>query len=237
MDIATAKLQIPASELDVLRVNRAITNALYGLREEIGMPMDLPIRIRMDVRYQPEPIEEQEDLAFALEEHELIRNALIDLEKAKLDYRVAHTKEMPEVGANVSVRDGDELEEPDARAALTVTWPWGDRFDRLAAAKSANTVRTSELALFDAQQARSRSVRSLALRVREAERAVELQEDRLRVLQQQLDLYQDRWDNGEIDILEFIRSQNDLENAKVILITQKTNYMELLAEYRYNVGR
>ena len=47
----------------------------------------------------------------------------------------------------------------------------------------------------------------------------------------------DRWENGEIDILEYIRSQNGLEDSRVQLINLKTSYMELLAEYLFEVGK
>ena len=52
-----------------------------------------------------------------------------------------------------------------------------------------------------------------------------------------LELYDDRWQNGEIDILEFIRSQNDLESSRIQLINLQTTYMELLGEYDFTVGR
>ena len=52
-----------------------------------------------------------------------------------------------------------------------------------------------------------------------------------------MDLYQDRWENGEIGILEYVRSQNELENAGTQLILQKTSHMELLAQYTFAVGR
>ena len=51
------------------------------------------------------------------------------------------------------------------------------------------------------------------------------------------EIYADRWENGEIDILEYIRSQNDLENSRIELIRLKTTYMELVGAYQFTTGR
>ena len=83
---------------------------------------------------------------------------------------------------------------------------------------------------------RRRDITSLASRVREAEITVRLQDERVAVLEQQLRLFQDRWENGEIGILEYVRSQNTLEDARVQALTQRLRYLELLAEYDFSVG-
>ena len=83
---------------------------------------------------------------------------------------------------------------------------------------------------------RRRDITSLASRVREAEITVRLQDERVAVLEQQLRLFQDRWENGEIGILEYVRSQNTLEDARVQALTQRLRYLELLAEYDFAVG-
>ena len=44
-------------------------------------------------------------------------------------------------------------------------------------------------------------------------------------------------ENGEIDILEFQRSQTNYEDSRIDLINLKTTYMERLAEYTYEIGR
>ena len=90
---------------------------------------------------------------------------------------------------------------------------------------------------FQLVQTRVSQIRNLARSQNETERAVALQEQRVKFGEWQVELYSDRWENGEIIILELIRSQNDLENSKVQVVNQKTTYMELLAEYRFAVGR
>ena len=91
--------------------------------------------------------------------------------------------------------------------------------------------------MFNVKQSRTKTLRSLGRRLKEAQESIILQEKKIEVAKKSVALFKDKWESGEIDILEYIRSQNDLENAKVNLINQKTAYMELMAEYRFNVGR
>ena len=71
----------------------------------------------------------------------------------------------------------------------------------------------------------------------EYQKAVKLQEFKCDLLKRKEELYRDRWENGEIDILELVRTQTDLEDSLVDLIGRKVSYMELLANYHYLIGR
>ena len=71
----------------------------------------------------------------------------------------------------------------------------------------------------------------------EYERAVTLQEKICELNRQKEELYRDRWENGEIDILELVRTQTSLEDSLVELNNRKVAYMELLANYRYAIGK
>jgi len=178
-------------------------------------------------------------MARVLEDHELILNALLDLDLSRKELRVARSKRFPEVRAQVNVqnREEDGDRETETRGELVVSWPWLDRRDRAEYQQKLNNLESQQIALGQAQNDRRREVESLASRVREAEQNVILQEQRVEVLEQQLRLFQDRWENGEIGILEYVRSQNSLEDARVQYITQQLRYLELLAEYDFAAGR
>jgi len=239
LDIATARLRIPESELEVLSTRRRIANGLLDLRDEIGMPVSHPMTVNTQMVYAVRDLDVRSDVARALEEHERVLNARLDLELNEKEFKVARTRRMPEVRVEMTVERTDSALEDDseARGELVFEWPWLDRRDRAEARQRLIDVEQSEIRLFDTVQDVRKSIESLALRVEEARKSVALQEERVKVLEQQLRLYQDRWENGEINILEYIRSQNDLENARVQLVSQQTRYMELLAEYDFATGR
>ena len=66
---------------------------------------------------------------------------------------------------------------------------------------------------------------------------VELQEERVKFSARRAELYGDRWQNGDIDILEYVRSQNDLQDSKIQVINYKTAYMDLLDQYNFETAR
>ena len=73
----------------------------------------------------------------------------------------------------------------------------------------------------------------LARRLDESARLIDLQDKRVELGVRLAEIYRDRWENGEIDILEYVRSQNDLENSKIQLVNLKSSYMALLAQYQF----
>jgi outer membrane protein TolC len=241
LDIATARLRIPESELDVVAARREITSGLLSLKTEIGYPLDAELRLDPDVNFNTVSLDLPGDLTYALANHETLLNNELDLELLRLEQRVARSKRFPELSAQVNVaaedRPGGEETETETRGELVVTWPFLDRRDRAEARQKANEVASAEIGFALARDERRRDIEVLHSRVLEAERSVTLQEERVEVLEQQLRLFQDRWENGEIGILEYIRSQNNLEDAQVQRITQQLRYLELVEEYRFNVGR
>ncbi|MDA3874705.1 MAG: TolC family protein [Kiritimatiellae bacterium] len=239
LDIATAELRIPESELEVLSARRAIHSGLLDLANTVGMPVSQPIAVQTELDFTVEPISLEQDLRYALENHEQILSARLDLELSRMESRVARTQRLPEVRVEVTLEENETPTDStsEARGELILEWPWLDRRDRAEARQRKLDVEQNEIRLFEALQEVQRQIETMAQRVDEAERSVTLQEERVRLLERQYELYQDRWDNGEINILEFIRSQNDLENARVQLVTQQTRYLELRAEYDFLIGR
>jgi outer membrane protein TolC len=239
LDIATAELRIPESELDVLRVERFIEDSTLELAETIGLPVSQPLPVSTNLVYEVRPYSLEQDVDHALENHERILNARLSLKLNELEARVARSRNLPElrVEATYEEQEGAGDSTSEARADLIVEWPWLDRQDRAQTRQRLHDVRSAELGVFQAEQSVRKNIESVAAQLVEAEKSVELGRQRVKVLERQLILYQDRWENGEINILEYVRSQNDLENAKVQLVTQQARYMELRAEYDFLTGR
>lgn len=239
LDIATAELRIPESELDVITVERLIESSTLDLAETIGLPVSQPLQVSTNLTYEVRDFMVEEDLLFALQNHESILNARLSLELDRMEEKVARTKNWPEVRVEATYEEQERVGEDvsEARAELILDWPWLDRRDRAEARQRGNDIRNSEISLFQAEQTVRKDIETTAAQLLEAEESVELRRERVRVLERQLVLYQDRWENGEINILEFVRSQNDLENARVQLVTQQARYMELRAEYDFLTGR
>ncbi|MBN2449785.1 MAG: TolC family protein [Lentisphaeria bacterium] len=242
LDIANARIEVPDNESAVLRALREIDSALDELKSLIGMDVAEELRIHTDFAFEIRPLDVPADIAFAQENHEDILNEMLRRRKIVNEIRVQRARNWPKVSVHGEAsRDseaGRDLRgDTDASVGMALSWEIGSVTERNRHSKLLNDLESKDIDIADAHQQRARSIRDLARRLEETLRQIELQERKIEVGAFRAGLYRDRWENGEIDILEYIRSQNDLENSRIQQINSRTTYMELLGEYDFAVGR
>jgi outer membrane protein TolC len=239
LDIANARIQVPDDEISVIRAQQAISSAVETLKLRMGMPVDSTQRIDSDFTFAPKTMHLASALTNALTNHESILNTYLEEEKRRRDVRITQWDRFPIVEVGIQYQETDEdggEKEEDTRLEASITWPLGARADRAEYKQALNRLEDQRQEIFTQLQQREQAVRDLFRRLEDAISGISLQEERVKVGQRRLDLFTDRWENGEIDILELIRSQNDLENDKVQLVNLKTTYMELLAEFEFEAA-
>lgn len=237
LDIANAEYEVPQAEAQVLNSERTIKDALDLLKETLGLDADYEFDT-VDVLPTAHPrLDVQRDLSWALEESEQIR--MQELALAQLRNDLTNLKEnlgptVSIVGA-VSDSDGSASRNTDKgvdrRVALRASWTIGSTGDRARVAIKENSILDKQLELRQLQISLHRQVLNYARRLEETERQIEVARKRLEVALIRAELYKDKWDNAEIDILEFVRAQNGVEDNRIGLINQETVYFDLLAAY------
>lgn len=243
LNIITARIQIPDNELAVTRAKRNIQTSLDTLKELIGYSVDKPLTISEQFDFSIHHLNPEDDLDYALTHHEEFLNNKLNLKKLSWDAQINKTHLLPDVVLRAShsddnIGDSINLDGDDVQTfGVNLKWQIGRRTDRAAYRKTLNNIKGNETDYFILLQGKKRRISELYKRLLENARSIELQEQKLKFVQKQVDLYNDRWENGEIDILEYVRSQNDLENNRVEMINLKTRYMELLAEYQFEAGK
>ena len=242
LDIETARIEVPENEAGVLRARRQIQSSLDSLKELIGMDVAAELEVDTTFTFAARDLQLDSDLDFALQNHEDILNAELQRRQKENEYPVQRRRQWPTLTLSATTeQEGDEginLDgDPETKLGLGLSWDLGGSTERLKTRRLARQIASEEIGIEDLKQARVRSLRDFARRIGETRRLVELQEVKIKVAERRSELYADRWQNGEIDILEYIRSQNDLENSRIQLINLQTTYMDLLGEYEFNVGR
>ena len=66
--------------------------------------------------------------------------------------------------------------------------------------------------------------------------SIETKESEIKLNELRVELFKDRWESGKMGILEYLRSQNDLENSRIELNNLKTSYMSNLQSYLFETG-
>lgn len=243
LDITTAEIEVPDNQLQVVRRMRSIEAAKDRLKELMGMEIDATLALNLDFQFELTQVEVQQDIGYAIENHEDFVNNRLQREKIDVDLILDRRQIWPDVTLTAEHRANSESDEINLRGedeqtySLAFSWPIGSRRDFSEYRKEKNNLERNELNYFSLQQGKVRTLLNLSRQLAEVERSIELQENRLKLVEFQVELFKDRWENGEIDILELVRSENTLEDTKVELVNLKVQYLELLAEYIFEVGK
>jgi len=243
IDIANAQVEVPDREIALAVADRELNAGVDNLKASIGIDQDIEIEIDTKFEYKPKKVL-LDVFEKAQTKRASIAKLMLDIARQKLKIKIAKERILPDLNFDLSVSDTrDASGAPtrfsppiDSRVGLSLDWPLFARADRLRKDREEYDLKNLELQLFQAQQTLKKSLRDLIAEIEEVERSIKLQEQALEASQLGLNLFKDRWENGEISILEYIRSQNTYRNRQVQIIQQKTNYMSLLAEYEYLVG-
>ena len=243
LDIITAEIQVPENELALVQAQRAVKTGMDSLKVLMGMPVDTRIALVEDLDFQLMETVLAADSEYAENNHEDFLNNRLEIGKLERRKEVARAQLWPDLSLSATHQtqnagDNVNLEgDHEQIVALELSWELGRATDRANYGKAKNAIRSKEIDGFILKQSKQQRLSELGQRLEENATSIRLQEQRIKLVTRQVELYADRWENGEIDILEFIRSQNDLENNKVELITLQSDYMQLAAEYTFEVGR
>ncbi len=235
LDIATAQVEVPQNEAQVLSGEREVLGAIDQLKETLGMDLETPLEIGETLPFATAAPDAAADIAWCLEHHESLVNRRLEIRAIRND--LARLRE--DVGPTVTLSgelagsEDDGAGEPtEKRITLRAEWPVGTRAERSRLAIKLNELEDARLALRQEEIRLQRTVTDLARRLDELQRQVEIDHARMELMETRMRIYQDRWENGEIDIVEYIRSQNSVEDARVTLINDQMTYLDVLARYR-----
>ena len=243
LDILTAEIRIPENELSVNMAQRVIDNGLEQLKELMGMRIDSHFAITGDFDFAVRQFNLSEDLAFARENLETFLNNRLERKKYAWQSEIRREKSLPTVtlsATHYQYGDGDGYNfngKDEQVVSLNLNYTFGRNEDLAQLAISRNRLETNQHDYFILDQELSVSLTSYYRRLLESAQAVTLQENLCNIQKRKEELYRDKWENGEIDILELVRTQTDLENAYVELINKKITYLQLVAFYEYTMGR
>jgi len=242
LDIAIAHIEVPEEKAVELRAIQNIESSLDLMKELIGLDMNMPFDTAKEFEYHVEDVNLPGAMAFAYDNDEDILNNALTAKSAQLDIDIFRSLRGPEVRLFAEHRQdsatGTDFQGDDMQIlGLSVSWPLGDRVDRARLRQTRSLIHDLRWQLFQLRQDKAKEVRELVRRLGELKESVLLQENFVKASDHLVQLYQDRYDHGEIDILELIRSQDGLENSKVQLVILKTSYMEMLAELSFAIGK
>lgn len=244
LDIASAKVQLPARKISVESTEKSLQLSIDSLKLLIGKEIHEKLNLDTSFEYQPINSSLDNSIKNGLEHDVNLMNLKLTLKLQKDQISNAKEGIWPKIKLNATMSDsksGDsdfwELKKTYSQSiGVSINYSLFQK-SRKSALKTAriNSDKT-KINIFQRQQERTKTIKELWLQMQEEKKNIALQEQVIKVSEMRLNLFKDRWENGEIDILEVIRSENEFQNFKVELIKLKTFYMSNLAKYNYYLG-
>ena len=242
LDIANADIQVSVNKDRVLQAELDIEAALDNLKREIGMPVDDVLDISDKFSIIIQHVNMKDDWGYAQKNHVDIINLGLRIKKVDRDIKIEKSQLLPQVTLNYEVSqdsidsfdfDGDT----ESSIGLSLSWQIGSAEDKSAYQRAMLRKESLDIDWYDTMQRKLLELRRLNRELLELDKRITLAEQKLKLQERQTALYADRYENGEIDILEYIRNQDALENERVSLLQLKIEYIEKFSEYQFAVGR
>lgn len=242
MDIAIAKLEVPRNEIQLLNLRQQMASDLDALKVLIGLDVTFDVGVPELEMGALESIDLGSDLPIMLDENEELLNLELDIEKQKRQIRVQRWAQAPSLRLtgeldHSGTEDFDALEQDEKTVSLNLSWPLGVRSARHGLTREKLQLDRSLWELHRQRLDRTKELRDLSRRLDQAGKSIELERQQVKLQELRVEIYRERWNEGEIKILEVVRSEGDLENSRVNLVNQQIRYLEILEDYHFAVGR
>ena len=243
MDIVSAKVQVPNDELKVYRQRFLVKNAIDRLKVLMGLAPNKELQIETNFEFQLTEPDSGNDIKYALQNSEDFLNLKLSKIKIIRELELRHEQMRPDLSLSLLHNIADETDQninlrgnEETVLGLDLTWTIGNRREKAQLALAQNEIRQNEISQKMLYNDKFRSLRLLERAMEEGALSITTKEEEIKLNELRVELFKDRWESGKMGILEYLRSQNDLENSRIELNNLKTNYMESLQDYLFETG-
>jgi outer membrane protein TolC len=225
IDVSRSERELRARQDSVIAARESWEDARDGLLFLLGLPLDTPFELEVDVAFAPTRMDVEDALAEALGRRIDLANQEDALELAELGADVARSNARPRVdltvGADFTSVGGDELEEiwdfdpqDDWRVGLVFTHLFGERSDDEALVQARIAVASERLRLEELRRRITREVRNAVRNVQSLERRVVVLDEGVVLAEESLKLATLQFDEGLISTVDLLADQDQLVQAE-----------------------
>jgi len=232
--VILSEFELNRARSELIGLQREREGLLARLKTELALEDDIPIEIQGELNRMPPSLSLQELLKSAIERRP-------DLAASEREKRVTEAEELLvraeripniKVGAFYEKDDKDNI----VGGKISIPLPFFDRKQgELREALARKSI--ANLNYLNRRQALEREIRAAYNKFRLAERDISLYpEDSLKRFDENLDLNQRAYQEGQIDLSDAIVFQNQVIEARQKFIDALTNYNLALAELKFQAG-
>jgi outer membrane protein TolC len=230
LDVARAETRLASQQVQLAQAKTNLDTARLNLFRTIGAPLDAPLSVAEEMRFDPHPpTEAREIIRQALTDRLELRVATQELQIAETERKAAMGGWAPSVSAfgdyGASGLKPNEVDLPTRSVGIRVDVPIFDGGRTKSEVQAASSrMRQAEMQLADLRAAVEKDVRQALDNLATREEQTRAAQKTLDLAQRELSLAQDRFQNGVADNIEVTSAQTVLEDARQAAVSSLAQF-------------
>jgi outer membrane protein len=234
IDVYRAKISIKDAEDNLSRTQKSLADAKDRLKLILAISLSWDIQVTAPVEYEPVTLKQEQALEIALANRVELRQARDSMDEAIRKSKIAKHSLWPafnlimdyeRAGTSEDFSRSTDLEENVWSVSLTGGSSWPRTAEKAAFSQSLISVKTERLRLELKRDEIQREVRGQLEVLKKAENSIKIRREQIKTAEGKLALAKVKFRHEMADNFDVIESESELENAKVNLLSARTEYI------------
>ncbi|MCP4368719.1 MAG: TolC family protein, partial [Deltaproteobacteria bacterium] len=234
IDVYRAKISIKDAEDNLSRTQKSLADAKDRLKLILAIPLSWDLQVAAPVEYEPVDLNQEHALEIALANRVELRQAEDSMDEAIRKSKIAKHSLWPDInllmdyeraGTAEDFSQSTDFEENIWSVSLTGGSSWPKTAEKAAFSQSLISVKTERLKLELKRDEIQREVRGQLEVLKKAENSIKIRREQIKTAEGKLALAKIKFRHEMADNFDVIESETELENAKVNLLSARTEYI------------
>ena len=234
IDVYRAKISIKDAEDNLSRTQKSLADAKDRLKLILALPLSWDIQVAAPVEFEPVDLNQKQAFEIALDNRVELRQAKDSMDEAIRKSKIAKHSLWPDfnlvmdyerAGTAEDFSQSTDFEENIWSVSLTGSSSWPRTAEKAAFSQSLISVKTERLKLELKRDEIQREVRGQLEVLKKAENSIKIRQEQIRTAEGKLALAKVKFRHEMADNFDVIESETELENAKVNLLSARTEYI------------
>jgi len=234
IDVYRARISIKDAEDNLSRTQKSLADAKDRLKLILAIDLSMNIQATAPVEYELVILKQEQALEIALTNRVEIRQAKDSMDEAIRKSKIAKHSLWPDfnlimdyerAGTSEDFSQSTDLEENIWSVSLTGGSSWPRTAEKAAFSQSLISVKTERLRLELTRDEIQREVRGQLEVLKKSENSITIRQEQIKTAEGKLALAKVKFRHEMADNFDVIESETELENAKVNLLSARTEYI------------
>jgi len=245
IDVYRAKISIKDAEDNLSRTQKSLADARDRFKLILAIPLTMDIKVTAPIEYDPVTLNREQALEIAFANRVELKQARDSMDEAIRKSNIAKHNLWPDfnlimdyerAGTAENFSQSTDFDENTWSVSLTGGSSWPKTAEKAAFRQSLISIKTERLRLELKHDEIQREVRGQLEVLKKAENSIKIRKEQIKTAEGKLALAKIKFRHAMADNFDVIESESELENAKVNLLSAKTEYIVGIYKMRSVLG-